>query len=45
MKILLAEDTTLLREGLVGLLESAGHEVTAVVDADSLLAAAQSASP
>ncbi|WP_297008897.1 response regulator transcription factor [uncultured Corynebacterium sp.] len=40
MKILLAEDTALLREGLAGLLRAAGHEVAAVADADQLLAEA-----
>lgn len=43
MKILLADDTTLLREGLAGLLRAAGHEVTTVDDADMLLAAARDA--
>ena len=40
MRIVIAEDTALLREGLAGLLEDAGHEVVARVgDADALLAA------
>lgn len=39
MKILLAEDTALLREGLAGLLRAAGHEVTTVTNADALTAA------
>ena len=39
MKILLAEDTALLREGLAGLLRAAGHEVATVADADALTAA------
>ncbi|MCB0894171.1 MAG: response regulator transcription factor [Nocardioidaceae bacterium] len=39
MRIVLAEDAALLREGLVGILERAGHEVVAAVgDADALLA-------
>lgn len=41
MRILLAEDTVLLREGLAGLLRAAGHEVTAVEDADQLIDAAR----
>ena len=37
MRILLADDTALLREGLAGLLTTAGHEVVAqVADADAL---------
>ncbi|WP_414121558.1 LuxR C-terminal-related transcriptional regulator [Corynebacterium nuruki] len=39
MNILLAEDSTLLREGLAGLLRAAGHEVTTVADADALVRA------
>lgn len=39
MKILLAEDTALLREGLAGLLRAAGHEVSTVADADALTSA------
>ncbi len=39
MRIVIAEDTVLLREGLAGLLEDAGHEVVArVSDAEALLA-------
>ena len=39
MRIVIAEDTVLLREGLAGLLEDAGHSVLARVgDADSLRA-------
>jgi DNA-binding NarL/FixJ family response regulator len=39
VRIVIAEDTVLLREGLAGLLEDAGHEVVARVgDADALLA-------
>ena len=38
MRIVIAEDTVLMREGLAGLLEDAGHEVVARVgDADALL--------
>ena len=38
MRIVIAEDMVLLREGLAGLLEDAGHEVVARVgDADALL--------
>ena len=36
MRILLAEDATLLREGLVALLERAGHSVVAVANATEL---------
>ena len=39
MRIVIAEDTVLLREGLAGLLEDAGHEVVARAgDAESLMA-------
>ena len=39
MRIVIAEDTVLLREGIAGLLEDAGHSVVARVgDAESLLA-------
>lgn len=39
MRLVIAEDTVLLREGLAGLLEDAGHAVVARVgDAESLLA-------
>jgi DNA-binding NarL/FixJ family response regulator len=38
LRIVLAEDAALLREGLVGILERAGHDVVAAVpDADALL--------
>ncbi len=38
LRIVLAEDVALLREGLVGILTAAGHEVVAAVpDADALL--------
>ena len=40
MRIVIAEDTVLLREGIAGLLEDAGHRVVARVgDADALMAA------
>jgi DNA-binding NarL/FixJ family response regulator len=39
MRIVIAEDTVLLREGLAGLLEDAGHQVVGKAgDADTLLA-------
>ena len=39
LRIVLAEDAALLREGLLAILERAGHEVIAAVgDADALLA-------
>src|SRR5204863_6165338 len=39
LRIVLAEDAALLREGLVGILERAGHDVVAAVeDADALVA-------
>ena len=39
MRIVIAEDTVLLREGLAGLLEDAGHEVVGRAgDAETLLA-------
>jgi DNA-binding NarL/FixJ family response regulator len=37
MRIVVAEDVALLREGLARLLEEDGHEVTGVADAESLL--------
>ena len=44
MRIILAEDSALLREGLVGLLERFGHEVAAAVaDAPALVAAVTAA--
>ncbi|MFF0012770.1 response regulator [Streptomyces sp. NPDC005374] len=43
---MLAEDSVLLREGLVGLLGRCGHEVVAVVgDAEALLVAAEEHTP
>ena len=40
MRVVVAEDSALLRDGLVHLLERRGHEaVAAVADADALLAA------
>jgi DNA-binding NarL/FixJ family response regulator len=40
MRVVIAEDAALMREGLVGLLEDRGHQVcAAVADADALLAA------
>ena len=39
LRVVIAEDVVLLREGLVGILERAGHEVVAAVDdAEALLA-------
>ncbi|MGH3094673.1 MAG: response regulator transcription factor [Streptosporangiales bacterium] len=37
MRVVIAEDSVLLRAGLVELLRGAGYEVTAVADADQLL--------
>jgi DNA-binding NarL/FixJ family response regulator len=46
MRIVIAEDTVLLREGLAGLLEDAGHEVVGRAgDADALLALVQEHEP
>ncbi|WP_374220891.1 response regulator [Nocardioides sp. SYSU D00038] len=46
LRIVLAEDGALLREGLVGILERAGHEVVAAVgDAEALLAHVAHARP
>lgn len=45
MRIVLAEDNALLRAGLTQLLTAAGHEVTAVSDADELLAVAAETPP
>ncbi|MFJ8583765.1 response regulator [Streptomyces sp. NPDC093595] len=46
MRVILAEDSTLLREGLVRLLAEEGHEVLAAVgDAEELLAAVASTPP
>ena len=46
MRVVIAEDAALLREGLTRLLEDRGHEVcAAVADADALLAAAAEHKP
>ena len=46
LRIVLAEDSALLREGLVGILERAGHEILAAVgDAEALLAYVAHAAP
>lgn len=46
MRIVIAEDAVLLREGLAGLLEDAGHDVLARVgDAESLLAVVEEHDP
>ncbi|MCI9889420.1 response regulator transcription factor [Micrococcales bacterium 31B] len=46
MRVVLAEDSALLREGLVRLLEEAGHEICAAVcDADALTRAVHEVSP
>ncbi|MFH8288712.1 response regulator [Streptomyces sp. NPDC018059] len=46
MRVILAEDSTLLREGLVRLLAEEGHEVLAAVgDAEALLAEVQAKTP
>ncbi|MET8337950.1 response regulator transcription factor [Streptosporangium canum] len=46
MRVVLAEDAVLLREGLVGLLERFGHTVAAAVgDAPSLIAAVEEHGP
>jgi DNA-binding NarL/FixJ family response regulator len=46
MRVVIAEDAVLLREGLAGLLEDAGHEVVGRAgDADSLLALVSEHSP
>ncbi|WP_031068309.1 response regulator transcription factor [Streptomyces sp. NRRL WC-3742] len=46
MRLMIAEDSALLREGLVRLLADEGHEVTAAVgDADALLTAVAAAPP
>ncbi|ACZ88867.1 response regulator [Streptosporangium roseum] len=46
MRVVLAEDAVLLREGLVGLLERFGHTVAAAVgDAPSLIAAVEEHAP
>jgi DNA-binding NarL/FixJ family response regulator len=46
LRLIVAEDAVLLREGLVGLLERVGHEVVAAVgDADALMAAVRADRP
>jgi DNA-binding NarL/FixJ family response regulator len=46
LRVVLAEDAALLREGLVAILERAGHDVVAAVgDADALLAYVEHAKP
>lgn len=46
LRIVLAEDSALLREGLIGILERVGHEVVAsVADADELIAAVRTDVP
>jgi DNA-binding NarL/FixJ family response regulator len=46
LRLIVAEDAVLLREGLVGLLERVGHEVVAAVgDADALVEAARAERP
>ena len=45
LRIVVAEDAALLREGLVGILTSVGHVVRAVDDADALVAAVRNDPP
>ncbi|PNG23656.1 DNA-binding response regulator [Streptomyces cahuitamycinicus] len=46
LRLIVAEDAVLLREGLVGLLQRVGHEVVAAVgDADALVAAVRADRP
>ena len=46
LRIVLAEDSALLREGLIGILERAGHQVVAdAMDGDSLVAAVRAEGP
>lgn len=45
MRLILADDSVLLREGLARLLQDAGHEVTAVGDAGALLDAVAAQQP
>ncbi|MER6285020.1 response regulator transcription factor [Streptomyces sviceus] len=46
LRVVLAEDSVLLREGLIGLLGRCGHEVVAAVgDAQALIAAAEEHTP
>lgn len=45
MRVVIAEDAALLREGLALILRHAGHDVVPVADADGLLAAVAAATP
>jgi DNA-binding NarL/FixJ family response regulator len=45
MRLVIAEDSALLREGLALILTNAGHQVTAVTDAEALLAAVAAGPP
>ncbi len=45
LTVVLAEDAALLREGLVGILTRAGHQVRAVEDADALVLATRADPP
>jgi DNA-binding NarL/FixJ family response regulator len=45
MRVVIAEDSAVLREGLVQLLTDRGHQVTAVADAAALLAAVAEVQP
>ncbi|MEU7281894.1 response regulator transcription factor [Streptomyces sp. NPDC045431] len=46
LRVVLAEDSVLLREGLIGLLNRCGHEVVAAVgDAEALIAAVEDHAP
>jgi CheY-like chemotaxis protein len=45
MRIVIAEDAALLREGLTHILTHFGHQVTAVADAQALLAAVEADPP
>jgi DNA-binding NarL/FixJ family response regulator len=45
MRLVIAEDSALLREGLALILTTAGHDVTAVADAQALLAAVTAERP
>jgi len=45
LTVILAEDAVLLREGLISILTSVGHDVRAVADAEALVAAVRAAPP